>query len=556
MNYAEEIKNKIYAEESANPVKAVIYARVSTDNDSQKDSCDNQVAMAKNFIENHKNLSLIGTYFDDDISGKNDYNRPDYNAMIEQIKAGKVDLIITKALSRLNRDQLNSLQLTSLLIEHNATVLTLEDGQTHDFEDMGTELLHSLSFAIDAQYVKRQSINGRKTQELRCKRKELSAKDISFGYKWIKDKKVIQIDDDKADYVNFIFEEYVYRSGIPSGIKRKLDKMGLSLSERTITNILQDERYIGNFYINKRTSKLGTGKSKSIRIPLPKEQWILVERPDLQIIDNDLFDMAQRIRKNRQTIYAKPDKDIVRSNFQGTHTFSGKIFCSCCGKPFHFDYADRKKKIPVYRIKSHSDCADPAGRIGEKELELITQKALQEAIESQGQICEQLEQVLFECLEASQNHTGTIDQKKKQKVTKENQIDSLIETLSEGGLSDAAKNRIKSKINAIEDDIAELNDSIQEMEAIKFDSSYIQDKIKSIHNAISELRKFSNINRERVLNYIDRIIIHGNNDIDIILKSGKTITITQEVIEMQHRNNSNREDKIGVGKLGIQGVPY
>ena len=553
MNYAEEIKNRIYAEGSTNPVKAVIYARVSTDNDSQKDSCGNQVALAKSFIENHGNVSLAGIYVDDGISGKNDYNRPDYTAMIERIQAGEIDLIITKALSRLNRDQLNSLQLTSILIEYGATVLTLEDGQVHDFEDMGTELLHSLSFAIDAQYVKRQSINGRKTQQLRCERKELSAKDISFGYRWDKERKIIRIDDDKADYVNFIFEEYVYRSGTPSGIKRKLDKMGLSLTERTIANILQDERYIGNFYINKRTTKLGTGKSKSKRITLPKEQWVLVEQPDLLIIDKELFEMAQRIRKNRQTMYKTPDKGVVRAHFQGTHTFSGKIFCACCGKPFHFDYADRKKTIPIYRIKSHYDCDDPAGRIGEEELEEITRQALRAAVENQSQVCAQLEQILIECLEASQNHTGAIDKKRKQKDAKEHQIDSLIDTLSEGGLSAAAKNRIKSKINAIEDDISELDDSIREMEAVRFDDSHIQEKIKSIKEAISELRKFSDIDRERVLNYIDRIIIHGNDNIDIVLKSGRTITITKQIAEIQHNHATNCEGNIGVGKLGIQG---
>ena len=107
MNYAEEIKKRIN-DTNTESVKAVIYARVSTDTDGQKESCANQVDLAKKYIESHPNIYLMNVYVDDGISGKNDFNRPQYNEMVEEIETGGVDLIITKALSRLNRDQLNS----------------------------------------------------------------------------------------------------------------------------------------------------------------------------------------------------------------------------------------------------------------------------------------------------------------------------------------------------------------------------------------------------------------------------------------------------------------
>ena len=69
-----------------------------------------------------------------------------------------------------------------------------------------------------------------------------------------------------------IFEEYVFRNGTPSSIHKLLKEQGISLCDRSISNLIQDERYIGKFYINKRTTKLGTGQTKSQRIPLPKEQ--------------------------------------------------------------------------------------------------------------------------------------------------------------------------------------------------------------------------------------------------------------------------------------------
>ena len=131
MTYAEEIKNRIYAEYTAEPVKAAIYARVSTDNEGQKDSCANQEEMARRFIKNHPNISLVGVYVDDGISGKNDFTRPEYSRMVRDIADGKIELIIAKALSRLNRDEYNALGLANFLVEHDATVLTLEDNQLH-----------------------------------------------------------------------------------------------------------------------------------------------------------------------------------------------------------------------------------------------------------------------------------------------------------------------------------------------------------------------------------------------------------------------------------------
>lgn len=548
MSYAEELKQKLQIG-STDPVRAVIYARVSTDNEGQKESCSNQVMLAKGYIADHPNVHLVATYIDDGISGKNDFTRPQYNEMLQQLSEDGFDLIITKALSRLNRDELNSLMLNSLLIEHDATVLTLEDGQIHDFEDMNSGLLHSIKYAMDAQFVKQQSINGRKTQELRCEKKELSAKDCSYGYDWHRDDKTITINENQAEVVRRIFEDYVYRNGTPASIQRALKAEGINICGRTISNIIEDERYIGKFYINKRTTKLGTGRTKSKRIKLPKEQWVLVERPDLQIVDTDLFEMAQRIHQTRITIYEKPDKATTQARFQGTHLYAGKIFCPVCGKPYHFGYADRKKTVPIYRIKSHSDCPNPIRSIYEHDLEGITKKALKQIFDQQEDVCISLEKILTEIVEATKDNGDEIERLKKQRASREKQLDNLIDRLSESGLTEAAKNRIKAKINNITEETDRLAGIIKDKENSKLDDSYVADKLTSIRAAIADLRNFTSIDRDRILNYIERIDMQPNGDIKILLKSG-------QVIVANVGNNSDFSDGDSVGKMGIQDVLY
>lgn len=548
MSLANQLREKL--NNNTGVIKAAIYARVSTDNDGQKESCANQVELAMTYVASHSNIQVIGTYVDDGISGKNDFTRPKYNEMLQQISSGSIDLIITKALSRLNRDEFNSLYLKNMLLQTETTVYTLEDNQIHDFEDLNSGIMHSLTFAMDAQYVMRQSLSGKKTQELRCERKELSAKDCqSYGYVWHKDTKAITVNPKEAEVVRRIFEEYVYRNGTPASINRLLKAEGINMCSRSVSNLIQDERYIGNFYINKRTSKLGTGQTKSKRIQIPKEQWVLVKRSDLQIIDSDIFELAQRIRKTRITIYEKPDKKTSQARFQGIHNYAGKIFCPVCGKPYQFGYADRKKTIPIYRIKNHSDCPNPIGRVYEHDLDEITKKALKQTIDQQEEVCTSLEKILKEIVESSQNHGNEIDRLKKQKDSREKQLDNLIDQLSAGGLTDAATNRIKAKINNITDETDKLEKSIKDKETNKLDDSYVTKKLASIHEAIADLRNFTRIDRDRILNYIDRIDMLSNGDIEIILKSG-------HVIEVNQHNNRDLSNENSVGKNGIQDALY
>lgn len=545
MSYAEEIKNRIFGDVTARPVRAAIYARVSTDNESQKESCANQVEMAKNYISAHKNITLAGIYIDDGISGKSDYNRPEYNRLLSALESGQLDLIIVKAMSRLNRDEYNSFGLINLLRRKEATIVTLEDGCIHDFEDRKERIFNSLKFAMDADYVSDQREKGRMTHQLRCERKELSAKDCSYGYNWHRDDKTITINEDQAEVVRRIFEDYVYRNGTPASIQRALIAEGINICGRTVSNIIEDERYIGNFYINKRTTKDATGQ----RIKLPKEQWVLCERPDLQIVDTDLFEMAQRIHQTRITIYEKPDKKTTQARFQGMHKYAGKIFCPVCGKPYQFGYADRKKTVPVYRIKSHSDCPNPIRSIYEHDLEAITKTALKQTIDQQEEVCITLEKVLTEIVEASQNNGDEIDRLKKQRASREKQIENLIDQLSDGGFTDAAKKRIQSKINNITEETDRLTEAINDKENNKLDDSYVTEKLASIRAAIADLRNFTSIDRDRILNYIERIDMPPNGDIEILLKSGQVIVANVD-------SNSDFSDGDSVGKMGIQDDLY
>ena len=125
----------------------------------------------------------------------------------------------------------------------------------------------------------------------------------------------------------------------------------------------------------------------------------------------------------------------------------------------------------------------------------------------------------------------------------------MIDELSEGGLIEAAKDRIKSKINTITEEIDNLTEIIKDKESNKLSISYVSDKIAEIKSAIAELRNFTEIDRDRILNYIERIELPANGDVNMLLKSGQVITIGAT-------KNSNFSKGDNVVKNGKQDVLY
>ena len=109
------------------PLKVVFYARVSTENESQKTSITNQIEYFKSYIRKNKNWTFISSYIDEGISGKSVKKRTNFLKMIEEAKQKKFNLIITKSVSRFARNTIDSIKYTDLLKKYNIGVFFLND---------------------------------------------------------------------------------------------------------------------------------------------------------------------------------------------------------------------------------------------------------------------------------------------------------------------------------------------------------------------------------------------------------------------------------------------
>jgi DNA invertase Pin-like site-specific DNA recombinase len=120
------------------------YCRVSTDNEAQESSFESQVAYYNNYINSRKDWTIVDVYADEGISGTSTEKRTDFKRMIEDCKAGKIDMIITKSISRFARNTMDCLNYVRLLKEKEIAVF-FETENINTLDTTGEVLLTILS---------------------------------------------------------------------------------------------------------------------------------------------------------------------------------------------------------------------------------------------------------------------------------------------------------------------------------------------------------------------------------------------------------------------------
>ena len=125
------------------------YARVSTDKDDQLNSLENQSNYFKEMISENKNWKLVGEYIDEGISGTSIKNRDNFLRMIEDSKTGKLDLIVTKEISRFSRNVIDSIKYTEELLNNGTVVFFISDNINTIYPDSEFRLTLMSSLAQD-----------------------------------------------------------------------------------------------------------------------------------------------------------------------------------------------------------------------------------------------------------------------------------------------------------------------------------------------------------------------------------------------------------------------
>lgn len=536
---------------------ALFYARVSTENEGQDTSVENQLQAGTNFFNTNPIYELaepIDTYVERE-SGKSDL-RPRYDAMLHKIaECGNIHYIVVKDLKRLSRSSEVSLEFKTFCKVYGVKLILLSNGgQEYDPNAESNRLLYNIESAINEEYVHNQSKLARLSHAQKMESKRLNRNNITFGYAWDFEKKEIVIDEEKAAIVREIFDMYVFNNMGPAQIAKAIaKKYGLSVAIGTVSKWLAETAYVGVFCMNKKGSELGVGHGqKTRRFNNPREEWVEVERPDLQIVDSRVFELAQMIREHRQVeggiSKTGRGKEFYQARFRGSHLFSSKVYCAECGYSYVHYWCNSAKTISAYLDSFMRKNNDPVkvcdnkdySRIYESTLEGITIAAINGYIENYKEcfplLIESIQEAIKQTPEQKLQITS-LERRLKATITKrdrcrERYIDEENKTIRE-----ELNKRLEQLIEEVKD--IERQIEILAGEQKEKEVQGIEGRMAEIMAVLNDLQNLKSIDRDIVQSFIQRIEISKDGVVKVILCGG-TIQLA-ETKTWNERGQANKK---------------
>lgn len=348
--------------------KVCAYARVSKDKDAMLQSLSSQVSHYNKFISSNPEWQFAGVYADEGISGTKE-DRPEFLRMVEDAKAGKIDMIITKSISRFGRNTETVIKTVRMLKAINVDVY-FESQKMHTLSEEGEFMLTVL-----ASYYQEEARSVSENMKWRIKKDFEQGiawgGNDNFGYKL--NGRTLEIIPEQAKIVKRIFDMYINGLGV-MGIANALNEeeikstMGGKWIKSNVLRVITNINYIGDRVLQTTFRPDFLSKKKKINKGELKQYY--VEDDHEPIIDKETFMKAQLIKEER----AKRFKlDVSKRNI--TYPFTQKIRCSCCGST----YQHKTTKYNQYWICSTFNMK---GKKNCMESKQIPEEKLYEAINS------------------------------------------------------------------------------------------------------------------------------------------------------------------------------
>ena len=319
-------------------LRVAAYCRVSTDSDEQLTSYQNQLAYYTDKIMKNPDWTMAGLFADEGITGTSVKSRKEFLRMIRQCRQGKIDLILTKSVSRFARNTVDTLEYTRELRGLGIPVI---------FEEQNINSIHPESeflitihgaFAQSESQTMSENVSWGKRQAARQGRVTMQYKKL-LGYEKGPDGKP-QIIPEQAEIIRHIYQRYLAGDTLRS-IKEALKTQGALTAagnmEWTITNlrsILSNEKYTGDVLLQK--TFVEDCISKKI-VPntgqLPK---YLVKQHHEGIVSREIFDAVQMELARRKALSGATEKSAPSGlrKYSGKYALSGLLFCSECGTAY------------------------------------------------------------------------------------------------------------------------------------------------------------------------------------------------------------------------------
>lgn len=503
--------------------KVAAYARVSTLQDEQLSSYDAQVDYYKKYIADKPEWEYVGIYSDKGISGTNRKNRAGFNQMIADALNGKIDLIITKSVTRFARNTLDTISVTRELKSHGVEVF-FEEQNVYTFDSSG-ELMLTIMASIAQEESRNISENVKWG-----KRKKYNDGIASLAYKHFlgydkhptDPKKGFVINEEQAEIVRLIYKlfmkgkklTYIAKFLEDNGYKTPMGKDKWRIS--TLESILRNEKYKGDALICKTYVK-DFLEHKLVKNNGEVDQ-VYVEGHHDPIIEPHQWELVQVELDRRKNLSL---------GYKCKSIFSSKLICSHCGsfygqKVWH---STSKYRRLVYQCndkfnKNHSKCQTPT--LNEEDVITKFLNAYTTFMGDKGKVISNCRDMI-KILDNSSELENEIEHLK----IRSNEIIILVQNLIDRNSTEPmSQEEYQAKYDEYDKEYAEIINKVNELE------DEIRNKkaqAKNLNAFIADLANRPNVLSEwdeDVWNYlVEKATVHEDKTITFLFRNGQEINV-------------------------------
>ena len=511
------------------PKRVAAYCRVSTDKDEQEHSFETQKQMYTDMIMMKPNWQMAGVYADDGITGTIAKKRKDFMRMIEDCRKGKIDMIITKSVSRFSRNNLDCLLYVRELKERGIPIIFEKEGI--NTLQVSSELLISLFSGLSQAESESISMNVKLGKRQSIKNGNVSFCYKSFiGYRKGADGKP-EIDEDQAMIVRRIYREYLAGKTLKD-IAEGLTQDGIATprgkvawSATRILSILSNEKYKGDALLQK-TYILDpiSKKSRKNNGELP---MYYVENNHPAIIERSVFDRVQEeiSRRNSKRKVKNIGTKTELGKYSGKYALSEILFCGTCGTPYRrCTWSKKGRKKVVWRCISRLDYGVKYCKVSPSIEETVLHNAIVEAITKKAKMEGVDANQIMRHIELYQQRQGSsvVQQKQERLKVLQQKIDSLTNACGEAaqnGDFDEQFEELYAEMYAVKDELAEIDKQRTRLECAGEKMEEMRAIIEGMKNRPVDY------NEQVVRQLIDCIKIMSDKELYIYFKDGSKLNI-------------------------------
>ena len=516
--------NELRGLDATAKARVCAYCRVSTDNEDQLSSLEAQVNFYSKLIANNPAWEFAGIYADEGISGTNTKKRAEFNKMIDDCMAGKIDMIMTKSISRFARNTLDCLQYVRQLKDKNIAIF-FEKENINTLDGRGDLLI-----SIMSSLAQEESSTLSKITHLGIVYRFQEGK-VWVNHKWFlgytKDEKGnLVIVPEEAEIVRRIFREYLEGSSairIVKGLEKDGLRNGaghLKWHDSNIFQILKNEKYTGDALLQKYYTVDFLTKKRVRNIGyVPK---YFVENSHEGIITREEFAAVQAeiARRNNLRGYTKTGK----SEFSSKYPFSGKLYCSLCGSKFNRQKWGRRKNRKVVwmcankRLNGSEAC--PQKVIAEQKLERAFLRAINQVIGGREAFLDKLFANIYESLDSVEQEFSA-EQIDERLAELQQEIMSLVRLNAKTGLDTGSYSNEYRQLTAEMERLRALRQKLQDREAQKLIRIQRIDELRQfVQEQQTPLARFDGNLFRRL---VEKVRVMDGDEVIFVFKTGAEV---------------------------------